>query len=285
MAHVHSQWVPRRVLEESDAINKRKVGRFLNDVRMALPEGVDLLDALSASPGAVVAGADGVLSADGEEEAYNPAYDEVEKVIAQRRDPDGGAPEWLVKWRGLPHASSTWESSLTMVGHQSAIQRWREQSRTPPTPAELAAEARVPFEPDPSRFRPLATSPTYRHGHTLRPHQLDGLNWLLFSWYNKRNVMLADESTPPTPRRAARTPPCRPHPAEPASPHRMRAPLQPPPLTPRTPPFSPSARATLTGGTRLTPASRLPPRVTRARPPPPSVRSGPWQDGTGYRDA
>ena len=25
------------------------------------------------------------------------------------------------------------------------------------------------------------------------PHQVEGLNWLLFSWYTRRNVLLADE--------------------------------------------------------------------------------------------
>ena len=213
LAHVHSQWVPRGVLERSDVINKRKVVKFLNDVRSALPEGVDLAEALAAhssaaavassaalaaaaSSAAVVANAEGVLAGEGEAEAeaYNPAFTEVEKVLARRHGPGGGAPEWLVKWRGLPHAASTWESCLTMMGHQSAIGRWRVQSRTPPTAKELAVAAQVPFLPDPSRFRPLAASPVYRHGHTLRPHQLDGLNWLLFSWYQRRNVMLADES-------------------------------------------------------------------------------------------
>ena len=31
----------------------------------------------------------------------------------------------------------------------------------------------------------------YNGGHTLRPYQIEGLNWLLFSWYNRRSVMLA----------------------------------------------------------------------------------------------
>ena len=207
LAHVHSQWVPRYVLEVSDAINKRKVARFLTAVRLSLPEGVRLegegkkgegleqpagSEHPAASCSGLVANADGLL-ADGEE-AYNPSFNEVEKVIARRHGHSGGAPEWLVKWRGLPYASATWEGCVALLGHQGAIQRWHEQAQTPPTPSELAVAACVPYHPEPSRFRPLATSPLYREGHTLRPHQLEGLNWLLFSWYSRRNVMLADES-------------------------------------------------------------------------------------------
>ena len=48
----------------------------------------------------VVVGVDGALS-DGDE-AYNPAFREVERVIARRPGHDGTSPEWLVKWRGLP---------------------------------------------------------------------------------------------------------------------------------------------------------------------------------------
>ena len=48
----------------------------------------------------VVVGADGELSNDNE--VYNPAFREVERVIARRPGHDGTSPEWLVKWRGLP---------------------------------------------------------------------------------------------------------------------------------------------------------------------------------------
>ena len=48
----------------------------------------------------VVVGADGALS--NGDEAYNPAFREVERVIARRPGHDGTSPEWLIKWRGLP---------------------------------------------------------------------------------------------------------------------------------------------------------------------------------------
>lgn len=39
----------------------------------------------------------------------------------------------------------------------------------------------------------LEESPVYKSNNILRPYQLEGLNWLLFSWYNGHNCILADE--------------------------------------------------------------------------------------------
>merc|ERR1712045_612967 len=36
-------------------------------------------------------------------------------------------------------------------------------------------------------------SPEYKNNNSLRPYQLEGVNWLLFSWYTGRNCLLADE--------------------------------------------------------------------------------------------
>lgn len=34
---------------------------------------------------------------------------------------------------------------------------------------------------------------SYKGENTLRPYQLEGLNWLVFCWYQRRNSILADE--------------------------------------------------------------------------------------------
>ena len=58
------------------------------------------VDGVVVGADGVVVGADGALS--NGDEAYNPAFREVERVIARRPGHDGTSPEWLVKWRGLP---------------------------------------------------------------------------------------------------------------------------------------------------------------------------------------
>ena len=42
-------------------------------------------------------------------------------------------------------------------------------------------------------WRKWDESPQYKNNNTLRPYQLEGVNWLLFSYYNGRNCLLADE--------------------------------------------------------------------------------------------
>ena len=39
----------------------------------------------------------------------------------------------------------------------------------------------------------LTESPAFPSGRTLRPYQIDGLNWLRLNWYLQRNVILGDE--------------------------------------------------------------------------------------------
>jgi hypothetical protein len=88
----------------------------------------------------------------------------------------------------------------TLLNHQSAIRAFRQRQK-PPSADEISV-ALSAYRPPAANFRPLAESPCYAHGHSLRPHQLEGLNWLLFSWYSRRSVMLADEMCVPRRTRA-----------------------------------------------------------------------------------
>ena len=42
-------------------------------------------------------------------------------------------------------------------------------------------------------WRKWDEAPAYKNNNTLRDYQLEGVNWLLFSWFNGRNCLLADE--------------------------------------------------------------------------------------------
>ena len=44
-----------------------------------------------------------------------------------------------------------------------------------------------------SNKRALKTQPTFLHAGTLRDYQLEGLNWLVYSWSQDNNCILADE--------------------------------------------------------------------------------------------
>lgn len=66
----------------------------------------------------------GVASDDRDDWQYgiNPEFREPERVLSQRVGPQGleSAVEYLVKWRGLPHAQCTWESADWVFADETA---------------------------------------------------------------------------------------------------------------------------------------------------------------------
>lgn len=50
-----------------------------------------------------------------------------------------------------------------------------------------------PIAIDPEKFKPYKAQPPY-FAQKLFDYQLEGLNWLRFSWYKKTNVILAGKS-------------------------------------------------------------------------------------------
>lgn len=92
---------------------------------------------------------------------------------------------------GLPYVNCTWESVRTLLHDQSAIRAFYLREATPSAHERKLAGPNT--RPPRSNFRKLEQSPVFKGGNTLRAYQLEGLNWLLFSWYTRRSVMLADE--------------------------------------------------------------------------------------------
>ena len=64
-------------------------------------------------------------------------------------------------------------------------ERWKN-----PPPEEERDEIERPRK---SQWKPWAKTPIFKNENTLRPYQLEGVNWLNFSWYQNRNCLLADE--------------------------------------------------------------------------------------------
>ena len=96
--------------------------------------------------------------------------------------------ELLVKWEALPFAEASWEASDSFVGWEGALEAYEDAQARPcvPPPVEEAGSR-------PEEMTKLDDSPTFSEGRTLRPYQLEGVNWLLSSWAERRNVMLADK--------------------------------------------------------------------------------------------
>ncbi|XP_075767962.1 chromodomain-helicase-DNA-binding protein 8-like, partial [Pelodiscus sinensis] len=123
-----------------------------------------------------------------DEEPFNPDYVEVDRILDESHsiDKDNGEPViyYLVKWCSLPYEDSTWELKED-VDEGKVREFKRIQARHP----ELKRVAR----PQAVSWKKLELSHEYKNRNQLREYQLEGVNWLLFNWYNRQNCILADE--------------------------------------------------------------------------------------------
>ncbi|ELW61544.1 Chromodomain-helicase-DNA-binding protein 7 [Tupaia chinensis] len=122
-----------------------------------------------------------------EDELFNPDYVEVDRIMDFARSTDDrGEPvtHYLVKWCSLPYEDSTWERRRDI--DQAKIEEFEKlMSREPET-------ERVE-RPPADDWKKSESSREYKNNNKLREYQLEGVNWLLFNWYNMRNCILADE--------------------------------------------------------------------------------------------
>uniref|UniRef100_A0A8C2TJX6 Chromodomain helicase DNA binding protein 7 n=1 Tax=Coturnix japonica TaxID=93934 RepID=A0A8C2TJX6_COTJA len=121
-------------------------------------------------------------------ELFNPDYVEIDRILDfSRSTDDNGEPvtHYLVKWCSLPYEdNSTWE--LKQDIDQAKIEEFEKlMSREP----EMERVERPPADD----WKKSESSREYKNNNKLREYQLEGVNWLLFNWYNTRNCILADE--------------------------------------------------------------------------------------------
>ncbi|NXP37112.1 CHD6 protein, partial [Leiothrix lutea] len=122
-----------------------------------------------------------------DEDLFNPDYVEVDRIleVAHTKDPDTGeeVTHYLVKWCSLPYEESTWE--LEEDVDPGKIKEF-EALQIPP-------EIKHMERPASESWQKLEKSREYKNSNQLREYQLEGMNWLLFNWYNRKNCILADE--------------------------------------------------------------------------------------------
>ncbi|KAM3959073.1 uncharacterized protein ACR2FA_006914 isoform 2-T2 [Aphomia sociella] len=125
-----------------------------------------------------------------DDEPFNPDYVEVERILdmSENQDPANNTvvKHYLVKWKSLQYEDSTWELEEDI--DVDKIKQYKVFSEIP-----LKEKWKFKKRPSADHWVQLKESPLYKGGNTLRPYQLEGLNWLLFSWHNNRNCILADE--------------------------------------------------------------------------------------------
>lgn len=149
------------------------------------------VEALEREPPAPLASASEGASAPLQEEQGEQAEGSAEQAwrTVQRT-------EYLCKWRGLPYSDCTWESEADILPRfQQLVRDFHERERqlweNPPSTGSGAltvAKARAAH-----LFSRLTAQPAWLTGGTLRDYQLEGLNWLIYSWHKETNCILADE--------------------------------------------------------------------------------------------
>uniref|UniRef100_A0A9J8BIC1 Chromodomain helicase DNA binding protein 7 n=1 Tax=Cyprinus carpio carpio TaxID=630221 RepID=A0A9J8BIC1_CYPCA len=122
-----------------------------------------------------------------DDEPFNPDYVEVDRVLDVSKSTDeNGEPVtlYLVKWCSLAYEDSTWELKADI--DQGKIEEFERVMEREPEPKRVE-------RPPASDWQKSESSREYKNGNALREYQLEGVNWLLFNWYNTRNCILADE--------------------------------------------------------------------------------------------
>ncbi|XP_035832150.1 uncharacterized protein LOC110884355 isoform X3 [Helianthus annuus] len=122
-----------------------------------------------------------------------PEYTMVDRILACRQDDQ--EKEYLVKWVGLNYDECYWESESDIASFQQQIENFnRLQSRYRKL-RKQKSNVRDGFDSKnkSKEFQQFEKSPEFLPGGELHPYQLEGLNFLRFSWSKQTHVILADE--------------------------------------------------------------------------------------------
>ncbi|KAF5726268.1 CHD3-type chromatin-remodeling factor PICKLE isoform X2 [Tripterygium wilfordii] len=127
--------------------------------------------------------------------AIRPEWTTVDRIIAFRGDND--EKEYLVKYKELFYDECYWEFESDISEFQSEIERFNRilsKSHRPSSSKQkgILRDA-MESKKKANEFQQYEKSPEFLSGGSLHPYQLEGLNFLRFSWSKKIHVILADE--------------------------------------------------------------------------------------------
>ncbi|PQQ21046.1 CHD3-type chromatin-remodeling factor PICKLE [Prunus yedoensis var. nudiflora] len=126
--------------------------------------------------------------------AIRPEWTTVDRILACRGDDE---KEYLVKWKELSYDECYWESESDISAFRPEIERFnRIQSRKSKmlsSKQKSNLKDSMESKKRQKEFQQYEHSPEFLSGGSLHPYQLEGLNFLRFSWSKQTHVILADE--------------------------------------------------------------------------------------------
>ncbi|KAG6739227.1 hypothetical protein POTOM_056818 [Populus tomentosa] len=125
--------------------------------------------------------------------AIRPEWTTVDRILACRGVE--GEKEYLVKYKELSYDECYWEFESDVSTFQPEIERFnRIQSRShKPSKQKSSLQDATDSKKKSKEFQQYEHSPEFLSGGSLHPYQLEGLNFLRFSWSKQTHVILADE--------------------------------------------------------------------------------------------
>lgn len=128
----------------------------------------------------------------------NPDFCIIDRIVYGWKHP---SPEndnvmvysYLVKWRALPLDQATWEKESFVKSLPDGPGAIKEYDSIPDPWKKRENALAVGRRPDASQWTKFEESPVYKSDNTLRPYQLEGLNWLVYCWMHKQSCIIADE--------------------------------------------------------------------------------------------
>ncbi|KAJ4952799.1 hypothetical protein NE237_029631 [Protea cynaroides] len=128
--------------------------------------------------------------------AVRPEWTTVDRILACREN--GSEREYLVKWKELSYDECYWELDSDISTFKPEIERFnRIQSRRLRSYSNKQKNSNRDMKESKKKqkeFQHYEHSPEFLSGGgSLHPYQLEGLNFLRFSWSKQTHVILADE--------------------------------------------------------------------------------------------
>ncbi|XP_013591527.1 PREDICTED: CHD3-type chromatin-remodeling factor PICKLE [Brassica oleracea var. oleracea] len=116
--------------------------------------------------------------------AIHPEWTIVDRIIDCRGESE--EKEYLVKFKELSYDECYWESESDISTFQNEIQRFKDIN------SGHRRDKYVDHERNHEDFKQFDHTPEFITG-SLHPYQLEGINFLRFTWSNRTHVILADE--------------------------------------------------------------------------------------------